>query len=172
MPPRLRKPALTVHVVCSVSSLGAVAAFLALAIAGLTSQNGQTVRGAYIAMATTAWFVIVPLIAAALLTGLIQALGTPWGLFRHYWVLIKLVITVVVAVVLALQMEGIAYMAAVARETAVADGDLRALRTSLAVHAGAGFLVLLVPTVLAIFKPRGVTRYGWRKQHEQRDSKP
>ena len=33
-------------------------------------------------------------------------------------------------------------------------------------HSIGALLVLLVIAVLAIFKPRGVTRYGWRKQHE------
>ena len=84
MTPSLRKFLLTTHVTCSVGSLGAVAGFLALAIAGLAGQDAQTVRAAYIAMALIAWFVIVPLTFAALLTGLVQSLGTAWGLFRHY----------------------------------------------------------------------------------------
>jgi hypothetical protein len=36
------------------------------------------------------------------------------------------------------------------------------------IHAGGGLLVLLLPVVLSVYKPRGMTRYGWRKQHEQR----
>ncbi len=74
--PRLRKFALTAHVASSVGSLGAVAAFLALAVAGLTSQEVRIVRGAYLAMGLTTWFVVVPLILASLVTGLISSLGT------------------------------------------------------------------------------------------------
>lgn len=44
MTPRLRKLMLTAHVTCSVGSLGSVAVFLALAVAGLTSQDAQMVR--------------------------------------------------------------------------------------------------------------------------------
>ena len=44
--------------------------------------------------------VLVPLSVASLLSGLVQALGTAWGLFRHYWVLIKLMLTVVATAVL------------------------------------------------------------------------
>jgi hypothetical protein len=29
-------------------------------------------------------------------------------------------------------------------------------------------VVLLLLVGLSIYKPRGMTRYGWRKQHEQR----
>lgn len=168
MTPRLRKFALTVHVTSSVSTLGAVAGFLALAIAGLTSQDAQMVRAAYLAMELTAWFVILPLIFAALLSGLVQSLGTTWGLFRHYWVLVKFLLTVFVIVVLLLQMDGISYVAAVAAETTLSNTDLLGLRRSIRTHAAGGLLVLLMPVVLSLSKPRGLTRYGWRKQHEQR----
>src|SRR5258708_11390948 len=105
LPPRLRKFALTAHVTASVGWLGAVAAFLAVAIAGLTSGDTPMVRAAYLAMGLTGWFVIVPLSLASLLTGLGQALGTTWGLFRHYWVLAKLLITVVATILLLVHMQ-------------------------------------------------------------------
>jgi hypothetical protein len=86
MPPRLRKFVFTAHVTTTVGWLGAVVVFLALAVVGLTSQDAQTVRGAYLVMAPAAWFVLVPLAFASLLTGIVQSLGTEWGVFRHYWV--------------------------------------------------------------------------------------
>ncbi|MGH3752839.1 MAG: DUF2269 domain-containing protein [Pseudonocardiaceae bacterium] len=167
MTPRLRKFALTAHVTSSVGWLGAVAGFLALAVAGLTSQDAQMVRAAYLAMELTSWFVIVPLAFASLLTGIVQSLGTTWGLFRHYWVLAKLLLTVLAAIVLLLQLEPISYIAGVAAETTLSSADLRETRISLVAHAGGGLLVLLVPAALSVFKPRGRTRYGRRKQHEQ-----
>lgn len=51
----------------------------------MTSQDAQLDRAAHLAMELTALFVIVPLAFASLLTGLVQALGTTWGLFRDYW---------------------------------------------------------------------------------------
>jgi len=83
--PSLRKFALTAHVTSSVGWLGAVASFLVLAIAGLIGDDDQMVRSVYLATDLTTWFVIVPLAFASLLTGLVVALGTQWGLFRHYW---------------------------------------------------------------------------------------
>lgn len=168
MTPRLRKFALTAHVTSSVGWLGALVAFLALAVTGLTSQDAQMVRAAYLAMELIAWFVIVPLALASLLTGLVQALGTRWGLFRHYWVLMKLLITIVATIVLLLQMEPISYLADAAAETRLSRGALREARISLVVHAGGGLMVLLVPMILSVYKPRGMTRYGQRKQHERR----
>jgi len=61
MTPRLRKFALTTHITSSIGWFGAVAAFVALAIAGMISYDAQMVRAAYLAMELTTWFVIVPL---------------------------------------------------------------------------------------------------------------
>ncbi|RWP26003.1 hypothetical protein [Mesorhizobium sp.] len=166
MTPGLRKFALTAHVTSSVGTLGAVAGFLALAVAGLNSEDSQMMRAAYLAMELTAWYVIVPLALASLLTGLVQSLGTPWGLLRHYWVVTKLLLTVLVTIVLLLQMELIGYLADVSAETMLSSADLRVLRMSPMIHAAGGLLVLLVPVVLSLYKPRGLTPYGWRKQHE------
>jgi hypothetical protein len=167
MMPRLRKLVLVAHVTSSVGALGAVAVFLALAVVGLTSQDSQMVRAAYIANGFIAWYAILPLLLAALLIGVVQSLGTHWGLFRHYWVLAKLLLTVLTIIVLLLQMDGISYMAGVAAETTLSSADLLGLRRSLRLHAAGGLLVLLVTTTLAVYKPQGITRYGWRKQHQQ-----
>lgn len=166
--PGLRKLALTAHVACSVGWLGAVAGFLALAVAGLASRDPRTAAAVYPAMELITIYVIVPLSLASLLTGIIQSLGTPWGLFRHYWVLVKLLLTSLATVVLVLQQGPISYLGDAARAASVPIADLRALGTSMVIHAVGGLLVLLMTTILSVYKPRGLTRYGQRKQHEQR----
>jgi hypothetical protein len=167
--PRLRKLALTAHVTSSVGWLGAVLAFLALSVAGLTSHDPQTVRGAYLVMELTGWVVLVPLSLASLLTGLVCSLSSIWGLLRHYWVLFKLLINVVATIVLLLYMQTLDYLADVAAAATLSSSELRGLRSpSPVLHAGAALLLLLVATTLAIYKPRGITRYGQRKQHQQR----
>jgi hypothetical protein len=166
MTPGIRKFVLTAHVASSVGWLGAVVAYLALAVAALTIQDAHTVRAAWIAMELTGWFVIVPLAPASLLIGIVQSTSTPWGLFRHYWVLVKLLLTVFATIILLLHMPTVSYFAGTAAETNSAN--LGGLGGEL-LHAGGGLLVLLVTTTLSVYKPRGMTRYGWRKQHEQRD---
>lgn len=169
MTPGLRKFALTAHVTSSVGWLGAVVGFLSLVVTALTSQDAQTVRAALIAMELTGWFAIVPLALASLLSGLVMSLGTPWGLFRHYWVLFKLLLTILAIIVLVLNMQTVSFLAGVAAETGSADlGGLRGALWGELLHAGGGLLVLVVTTILSVYKPRGMTRYGWRKQHEQR----
>jgi hypothetical protein len=160
MRPRLRKLGLTVHVATSVGWLGAIAAYVALNAAALTSRDEQTVRAACLMMAPVAWFAIVPLALASLVTGIVQSLGTSWGLFRHYWVLISLVVTTFATVVLLLHLADVRRLADLAADPAVdpatLSGDL--------VHSVGGLAVLLVPLVLNVYKPRGMTRRGRREQ--------
>ncbi|HEV2199157.1 MAG TPA: hypothetical protein VGR73_05010 [Bryobacteraceae bacterium] len=166
MTPRLTKFALTAHISFSVGWLGAVAAFLVLAIVGLTSPDPQKVRAAYLAMDVTGWYVIVPLCFASLLSGLVQSLGTTWGLFQHYWVSAKLLITVLATILLLVHMRAITSVASVASGMTL-SGDLGGHRVHIVSDAGAAVLALLVATVLSVYKPQGRTPYG-RKQHEQR----
>jgi hypothetical protein len=162
----LRKLSLTAHVISSVGWMGAVACFLALAIAGLTGQEDHAVRGAYVAMKVTTWAVIVPLCFASLVTGVIESLATPWGLIRHYWVVAKLVLTCLATLVLLVHTQPIGLLAHAAAY-ATLGADLRSVRVQLLADAAAALFVLLMATVLAIYKPRGMTRYGWRRRHGQ-----
>jgi hypothetical protein len=147
---------------------GAVAAFLVLGVAGLTSQDAQMACAAYLAMDLTTRFVIVPLALAALITGIVQSLGTPWGLFRHYWVVFKLLLTIVAVMVFLTQPARISHLAGVAAGTTLSSTDVRFLRISLVIHAAVGLVVLVGIAGLGVSKPPGVTPYGVRKHPEQR----
>ena len=152
MSPAVRKLALSAHIGASVGWLGALAVFLAHAVAGLGTEDVQIVRATAFAMGLTAWFVILPLSLASLVTGVVQAIGSAWGLVRHYWVLFKLLLTVVATIVLLLKLGPISHLESAARGLAFSGADLIGLRTSLLVHAAAGMLVLLVVLTLAVFK--------------------
>ena len=167
MTPGLRKAALTAHITSSIGWFGAVAAFLALAIAGLTSQDVQLVRAAYLAMELTTRFVIVPLAFLSLLSGVVSSLGTKWGLFRYYWVLLKLVITILAILILLVHTQPIELLAGIAARTAVLGAALHSRQLLLMVASSAALAVLLVLTALSVYKPRGMTRYGQRRQDEQ-----
>jgi hypothetical protein len=172
MKPSLRKIALTAHITLSVGWLGAVACFLALAVAGLTSHDAPLVRGLYIAMGVTGWYVIVPLCLASLLTGLIMSLGTNWGIFRHYWVMTKFLLTVVSTLILFGFMQTLSQISALASDTTMSIDKLRNLSQSPVLHSCGGLLVLLVNTMLSVYKPWGRTHYSQRKQHGRRELLP
>lgn len=153
MSPALCKFMLTAHITFSVGWLGAVVVFLALAITGLTSSDALLVRTAYLAMGMSGWFIIVPSSLGSLVTGVVQALGTPWGLFKHYWVLVKLVLTVGATLLLLLHMQPVTYLAKVTAQADLSATDLRGLRLQLLADAAAALVVLLAATAISVHKP-------------------
>ena len=160
-----RKFVLTVHLIASLGWLGVVVAYVALGISAVRAVDPELVRSAWTAMELVGWTVLVPIALASLVTGVLISLGTPWGLFRHYWVLISLALTVLATAVLVLHMPSVSTTARAAREGEA--GRLAQLGGDL-LHAVGGLVVLLVITALNVYKPQGLTPYGWRKQQESR----
>lgn len=118
-------------------------------------------------MGLVTWSAIVPLAMGSLLTGIAIAAGTRWGLFRHWWVLISLVLTVFAVLVLLMEAGVIGRSAAIAADPQTTGDRVLALPNTLT-HSLGGLLVLLVIQVLNVYKPQGLTPYGWRKQQADR----
>jgi len=95
-------------------------------------------------------------------TGIIQSLGTVWGLFRHYWVLVKLVINLLSTLILLVHMQPIDAITSIAAAGPIVGGDHLQVRVQMAVASGLALLALLVAIVLSVYKPQGLTPYGWR----------
>jgi hypothetical protein len=166
----VRKLVLTAHVTFSVGWLGAVITSLVLAVAGLATADAVTVRAVYPALDLIGWYVLVPLSVASLITGLVQALAGPWGLLRHYWVVLKLTMNLFATVLLLLYTQTLGYLSDAAK-TSADPADLLILRTPSPILHAAGALVLLgVAVTLSIYKPRGLTRYGQRHQLRNRQA--
>ena len=159
MTPGLRKLGLIVHVVLSVGWIGGVAVFLALAI-GTFSQDAAVAHACYLTMAVVGRGVLVPLSVGALLSGIVQSLATKWGLFRHYWVLVKLALTLfATAALLVHQATAITEAARLAREAGdplLHSAQLHELAVQLLADSGLALLVLLAVTTIAVYKPWGL----------------
>ncbi|MFJ5958157.1 DUF2269 domain-containing protein [Paenarthrobacter sp. NPDC092416] len=159
---------MTLHVTCSLGWVGAVAVFVVLDIASLTGANPELGRLLWVGLQATVWSLLIPLALASLLTGTVLALGTRWGLFRHYWVLLKLVLTLVATVVLVLYTETIEPLAEIAQDPVMAGTQM----PSPLLHTGGALVVLLLATILAIYKPRGMTRYGQKQRRSRLQQVP
>lgn len=159
MPPRLRKAVLLLHAGSSVGLLGAIGSFLALAIVAVSSGNVLAIRGAYLSMQVVALALVVPLAFAALLSGLLISLGTRWGLFRHWWVLVKFLLTAFAVLVLLLKLGLVERAARLAMATPAPDAELGQMGLQLVVHSAGGLLTLCLALVLSIYKPRGPTPF-------------
>lgn len=162
---RVRKGLLVVHLCMSVGWLGGLVAFLAVAIVAAVGTDAEVARACAVVMEVLGWTVLVPLSAAALLTGIVQALVTPWGLFGHYWVLAKLAINVVATAVLLMYMQTLGHVAdrsGPAAEEGTIHQGLQAWSPVL--HASAALVLLVLAVVLSVYKPRGMTGLGQRQQ--------
>jgi hypothetical protein len=153
MSPRVRKLGLTVHVIASAGWLGAALVFVALSIGGLTLDNEQAVRAVYLAMEPAGRYALLPLAVASFVSGMVQSLGTDWGLFRHYWVVFKLGINVFATLILVMYLGTFRAIAENASESVVALETVR--NPSPLIHSVLGVIALTVATVLAVYKPRG-----------------
>ncbi len=154
--PLLRKGVLVLHITASVGWLGAIGAFLVLAVAAATGDGEETLPGLLESMRLIAWVAILPLSLASLVTGTLSALTSGWGLVRHYWVLVKLALNAIAVTFL------MGYLPSL---------DLAAQRASLpgapdaaslggwmhVVHAAAAGAAVLAAAVLSVYKPRGAT---------------
>lgn len=163
--PAPRRLLLAVHLICSVGWIGAVCAYLVLAFAVLTSANRETMRAAWVGMNLIGWYALVPLAILSLLTGVLLALTSRWGLLRHYWVVISLVGTAALTAVLVLHMPDVARQAEMARRANPAH--LETMGSDIP-HALTGLVLLVGILVINIYKPRGLTRYGWRRERAAR----
>lgn len=158
--PWSRKLALTAHVLSSVGWFGAVAAFLALAIVGMTSRVPVLVSGAYVAMGLTTWLVVVPFAFASLASGVVSSLGTKWGLVRNWWVLMKLLITAASTAVLLVHTRPVDLLAHQGASGSPINRGFHEQQLEMVIASGAALAVLVLLTVLSIYKPAGATPFA------------
>jgi hypothetical protein len=155
-----------VHVIVSVGWLGTDLCILALGITGQVTSNPHTRYAAYTALAVMGRVMTIPISLLALLTGLLLALGTAWGLVRNYWVLVKLTLTLI-AVILTIfplrfmMTDAAAEIAKVPVEKATSVG-LGMVGINLIVAPIVALCLYSTNVVLSIFKPWGKTIYGRR----------
>ena len=160
MTPVARKCLLTVHVICSVGWLGAVGAFLAMNIVGLTTDDAGLSRAMFRAMDVAGLYVIVPASIGSVASGILQGLWTQWGLLRHRWVAIKLLIGIFATILLLLHQFTAVADAASRAEQSVAVG---AVGVQLVIDSSLATAALLFATALSTFKPWGQVKTPARK---------
>lgn len=166
--PRLRKLLLTIHVTASVGWVGAIVAYLVLNVVALNSADMTQVRGAYLLMDPVLRYAIAPMAVTSLITGVVISLVTKWGLLRHHWVVASLVLTSLAVGLLFVHMSTeVAELTLRAADPAL---DPRTERADLPNTIG-GLILVSIPLVLNIYKPRGLTRRGRRIQGDSSSRK-
>ena len=156
---RARRAVLVLHVAVSVGWLGLTAALLALGIGGAASRDPGTVAAAYRAMRLVTDWLVAPVSLLSLVSGLVLALGTHWGLARHRWIYTKFWLTLAATAASILALRTIIGQAAdaVAAGLAVPAGG-----RDLVVAPSVALTLYAFLTAISVLKPWGRTRRGTR----------
>jgi hypothetical protein len=167
---RRRKLVLTLHVGSSVGWLGAAIAMTVLLVAGLVTGNPALRHSAFTFMHVYDLAVMIPLGYLALITGVLLSVGTNWGLLKHWWIVVKLVLTVAVLVFAGVFTSGWV-LEAVARTAEDPMADLGTLAVQLVANVVAFNVVFWTNTTVSVFKPWGLTPRGQHKLAQQAATK-
>lgn len=152
LPRRFRQAWLIVHVVSSVGWLGVELAALALCLTGLAATDPATVHAMFTAASVLAETMLLPAAILVAVSGLVLSLGTKWGLFRYYWVVVKLAIGGALFVASAFTLEA---ALATATDLTARGAPLGGEGVSLAGMMAVIAILALTATVVSIVKPWG-----------------
>ena len=119
-----------------------------------SGAQGRDPQAVYPAAQLIGALLLVPAALLSLTTGVLLGLLTPWGLFRHWWVTVKLALTTAGAV-----LSLVVLTPALTDLADAAGGPIpTAVRLELVRDSGAASVVLLVTLVLSVYKPFGRVR--------------
>lgn len=155
---RSRKAWLLAHVITSVGWLGAGAANLVLAAVALDGEMRLEPTACYRAIHLIDTYAVIPAAFGSLGTGLVVSLGTKWGLFTHWWVLGKLVLTIVV---ITFSTFGLGFW--IERSLGAHPGP-SPHAVAIVIGATGNVIAFLGMTALSVYKPRGLVRTSRRRQ--------
>lgn len=163
--PFWRKRFLILHLVSTMLWLGAAASYIPIAIYVLTHTEADMIRSGIQIMTLVVNGIVVPVAIIALLTGIVLSLGTRWGLSRHYWVFIKLLLTVFAVSMLLSYALDLNSVSGIAAQATLSSADLALLQDpSHLSHPIGSVIIVLTATFLSVYKPKGMTKFGRRKQ--------
>lgn len=166
--PAARQAVLVLHAVTGISWMGVDIALLVLLITARTTNDATLVVSGFNAIRMIVPVAVPPLSLGILVTGLLLGLGTPWGLVRYWWVLVKLILslvmTILVFVSLVPAVNSIAVLSTTPMSADAVRASLGSLPTQLMFPPVVSFLMLGVATILSIFKP-------WRRTPWSRETR-
>lgn len=135
---------------------GEVWVLVALNLYSTVAAEPDLAIAAYRLMSVLVFAGGIPLSMTALVSGVVLAVGSHWGLARHLWVFVKLLLLVAVILI------GMFLFQPAVSAAGMQDGSLTVGRQWQQVAVvGSQLTMLVIATVLAVFKPRW--RIDWSR---------
>jgi hypothetical protein len=152
--PGPRKWLVAAHTLVGVGWFGIVLAKLVLEIVAGSTGDLSLARAGFVFASALDRELFPQAAVMTLVTGVVLSLATPWGLFKYWWIVVKLALTVAVIAT------GVAFVGAWAEKgiVAAADGDVAAVSIRLIGAAVVHLLMLGAATVISVLKPWGQIR--------------
>ncbi|WP_410663302.1 hypothetical protein [Amycolatopsis sp. lyj-84] len=163
--PGKRKLWVMLHVGLSVSWLGIAVAMVVLSTVGYTTESAGLRHASYELMHVFDLFIVIPTMMLSILTGLVVSLGSKWGLVKHWWVLLKLLIALAIPAVAIVESQWVQELAERTTDPAAEPGGTG---LTLMICMIAFSAALWTATYLSVFKPGGKTRWGARNTERER----
>lgn len=148
-----RKSAVTVHVVAALALLGVSTVVLVAGVHAATRGDARDAQAVYSLLRLLTFSLDLPLAAVTLLSGVLLALTSRWGMFRHWWVIAKLAIygaTLVIGLVLIGPS-----LDTMIDVTEAQRPEESGARSTLVVAAAVQVVILSGAATLGVFKPGG-----------------
>jgi uncharacterized membrane protein len=166
--PGLRKALLVLHIVTAVSWMGVDIALFILLMTARTTDDPALVVSGFQAIRMIVPAAVPPLSLGILVTGILLGLGTRWGLLRHWWVLVKLLLSLVMTFLVFFSLVPAVNSMAVGLPGDMSADAMRAslgaLPTMLLFPPVVSFLMLGTAAILSVFKPW--QRTPWSRERD------
>lgn len=174
LPPRLRKSMLFVHIVTGVGWMGTDIALMILVFGALRSDDAERVAASYLATAYIGVLAVPVLAVAMTISGIILSLGSGLGLFKHWWVFVKLLISLVLCVLVWLallpELTTLPDMVEMGASADQVRDRLGEATVGLLFPPVVSFTMMAVASLLSIFKPWG--RTPWTRPSRRPATRP
>jgi hypothetical protein len=146
------------HTLVGVGWFGITVAKLVLEVVAATTGDLGVTRASFVFASAFDRAVFPPVSIATLITGIVLAVGTTWGLVRHWWIVVKLALTVGAIVT------GVVFVGAWTEQgLAAPDAELGDVSLRLIAWASVHALMLAAATVISVLKPWGRIRQDRRE---------
>jgi hypothetical protein len=154
---------MVLHAISGIGWMGVDIALFLLLWNARTTTNAIEAITAYTAVSLIVPTAVPPLCLGVLATGLLLGWGTPWGILRHWWVFVKLLLAVVMTILVFRALVPAVQTMPALGNFATADAvraKLGPLGIQLMFPPAVSFVLLGIATVLSMFKPKGLTPWS------------
>ena len=150
---------LSLHIATGGLWFGTALCSVALALSIVLLEPGDAIHGINLARNLLGQYIIIPAAVFSVITGVLLCGFTNWGFFKHYWVMAKQLVTLLLIVLgsvwLGPMTKEMTALSEVGRSQVLQNPDYLTLQTTVALGGALQTLALLAVIIVSTVKPWG-----------------